>query len=163
MRFTHKVLLRSTICFVVLISPNKQSQTARKNRHRDNRVAHTGTKCLLFRFFIYPLLIANCRAIQASPNATIVPNIMQIPRHLLAVEHTSSDKTMTKMFKYDAQGKERESFDAIAGSVHSSRVAFMLKDHHNELGNLKIKAFHVYLPENPAGGGKYNIVIEFGH
>jgi hypothetical protein len=60
-------------------------------------------------------------------------------------------------FRYGQEGREGEAFDAIAGTVHGSRVAFMLKDHHVELGELRIAAFHTIHE-----GDKWHMVIEFG-
>lgn len=52
--------------------------------------------------------------------------------------------------------KESASFDALAGTVHGIRAIQMASDHHQELGGLKVNAFHIQ--KVPA----YNMVIEFG-
>jgi hypothetical protein len=56
---------------------------------------------------------------------------------------------------------EQAGYDAIASTVHGQRPIQMAADHHVELGDLKVNAFHVFSRDgNPA---TWDMVIEFGH
>jgi hypothetical protein len=54
---------------------------------------------------------------------------------------------------------ETASFDAIAGTVHGQRPIQMLADHRVELGDKKVKAFHIV--REPGAVPHYHMVIEF--
>ncbi|KAF2682507.1 hypothetical protein K458DRAFT_390993 [Lentithecium fluviatile CBS 122367] len=67
--------------------------------------------------------------------------------------------TMLTVRRTGGSAKETASFDALAGTVHGQRPIQMATDHHVELGNPTVDAFHVL----KSADGRYDMVIEFGH
>lgn len=82
------------------------------------------------------------------------------------------DTKLKAVFKPDATDPNGlAAYQEIAGSIHGQGIVKMLSDHHVELGNLEVVAFHVYAKgnkqrviDNSAGKipGYYAIVAELG-
>ena len=69
------------------------------------------------------------------------------------------------VFRRDAQGAEREAFDAFLGTDFISSLIYMLNDHHLALGNKQVTEIHTFPRTSTAGnsGGrqKFDIVVLF--
>ena len=83
------------------------------------------------------------------------------------------DRKEKAVFKPTATDpNELAAYQQIAGSIHGRGIVQMLADHHGELGNLEVVAFHVFTNGNTKSQknkfpekvpGYYAIVIELGH
>ena len=60
--------------------------------------------------------------------------------------HTKTGKPLDQpaVFRRASSGGEKNAFDALTGTDSLSSVNHMLKDHHNALGNKRIKEIHTY-------------------
>ncbi|KAF2690452.1 hypothetical protein K458DRAFT_413229 [Lentithecium fluviatile CBS 122367] len=123
--------------------------------------------------------MANWRqAVAATPGAD-VKNLKYMARDNIITTHTTKvlEGVLEQMGPQGAQrgqmftvrrtggnAAETASFDAIAGTVHGQRPIQMLADHHVELGDLKVNAFHVLVePVGSTTMNHYHMVIEMGH
>jgi len=62
-------------------------------------------------------------------------------------------------------GVEGASFDAVAATVHGKGPIRMARDHHQELGEKKVVAFHITQTpaSKPGGQPRWDMIVEFGH
>lgn len=118
------------------------------------------------------MIIDNWRAAFKDPKSTDIQSLKWIIRHNVVTTTSmqgidsaykmSGVKTGMASFKLTASdAKELAAFQQIAGTVHGQGIIKMLTDHHNELGDLQIVAFHVFSKAH--GNTVYDIVAELGH
>ena len=81
--------------------------------------------------------------------------------------HQKTNQPLDKpgVFRRESSGAEKEAFDALQGTDFLSSLNYMLKDHHNALGNKRVKEIHTYPrtydPNTQQGRQKIAIAIIF--
>ena len=62
-----------------------------------------------------------------------------------AHKNTNQPPDKPGVFKRDSQGAEKDAFNALLGTDSLSSINYMLKDHHQALGNKRVSEIHTYL------------------
>ncbi|KAI1737944.1 hypothetical protein F4680DRAFT_426614 [Xylaria scruposa] len=78
-------------------------------------------------------------------------------------EKMQKDKTKTlTLDSKSSNPDEVAAFQLMAAQTHVARPLQLLKDYHNELGNLKIAKLHLQTNQHSSQSYQWNIIIEFG-
>jgi hypothetical protein len=78
-------------------------------------------------------------------------------------EKMNADKKNTlTLDPKSTNANEAAAFQLMAAQTHVARPLQLLKDYHNELGNLKITKLHLQSNEHKSRSYQWNIIIEFG-
>ncbi|KAF2679460.1 hypothetical protein K458DRAFT_393870 [Lentithecium fluviatile CBS 122367] len=62
----------------------------------------------------------------------------------------------------DLRTIEKACIDAISETPHGKGPIRMARDHHQELGDIKVVAYHLQLSEGMNGKPRYDMIVEFG-